>query len=141
MDVNIGEVIGSLAGDPTVIAIYLMLLFSVGNFVIGSAKAWQNGSFELEAFDAWVRKDGGRLIPIVAYLLLGKAVSLVDVEGAGLPTTIASTALTGYGILQAGTFLLATLDSMREAITPNPTLKVEKLARADAAGDSIPLDE
>jgi hypothetical protein len=136
------EVFTDISGDPVFIAIFAALVLSVANFAVGSFTAWANKTFELEAFDAWVRKDGTKLIPIFIYLGIGKALGLVDTTAIpGLPADLISAGVTGYGLLQVGTYVLAQIDSIREAISPNPALKTAKLERADAIGESIPLDE
>lgn len=131
-----GNFIGSVTADPVFIAVFAALVLSTANFAVGSFKAWANKTFELEAFDAWVRKDGTKLVPIFIYLGVGKALGVVDTTSVpGLPADLVSAGVIGYGLLQAGTYILATIDSIREAISPNAALKAAKLERADEVGD------
>lgn len=136
------DFIGNLAADPVFIAIFVCLVLSVANFAVGSFLAWSRGIFEAEAFDAWVRKDGAKLIPIFIYLGLGKALGLVDTSQIpGIPADFVGAGVIGYGLLQAGTYIISTLDSIREALNPNPALKIAKIEKADTLGESVPLDE
>lgn len=124
--------------DPAFAAVYLCLLFSVAAFVIGSAYAFQRGSFDATAFSVWVRKDGPQILVIAAILFLARGTALVDTTAIGLPANLTSGAITVFGLLQAATFVISKGSSIRDSVTGNFAAKAAKASAAAAAGDPVP---
>lgn len=135
---NVQQLLVLVFGDPLAgSAVGTVVVLCIAQFVTGSIRAFANGSFAASAFDAWIRKDvAGRVLPIIATFLTARA--LPDLSTLGVP---AEAGLLAFGLLQAGTYIVAAIASIKDnVLPPPPNLMAMKEAAAASDGDTVPTE-
>jgi hypothetical protein len=135
---NVQQLLAQVFGDPIAgSAVGAVVVLCIAQFVTGSIRAFSNGSFTASAFDAWIRKDvAGRVLPILATFLVAR--SLPDLSTFGIPV---EAGLLAFGLLQAGTYVVAALAGIKDNVSPPPPeVMADKIAAARLDGDTVPTE-
>lgn len=136
---SLADQLTGIARQPWFVAIYVSVILSFANLIAGSLRAVKNESFHAPAWKSWIKSDGAEIGLFSLWIVLGQAIGLVDTSIIGLPSEVAAAPLIGYGLLQAVTFIVSELASLKNSIQPpSATVLQAKVARAEAAGDSVP---
>lgn len=84
------------------LAVYGLIVVALLDFLLGIAAAFRDGTFQLDAVAAWVRKHiGGRVLPITLILLFGYFGNQPILTVAAVPMALAYVAETVGSILKS----------------------------------------
>jgi type IV secretory pathway VirB2 component (pilin) len=125
---DITQAIDQFMHSPAGQAVLLMALLAVLDFALGTFRAIQNGTFQLDALAAWLRKHiAGRVLPTFAVLIVGHIAGGLTVDDGVAGILSPGTILTGIGIAMATAYILETIGSLRATLD-------------SSAGDTVPTD-
>ncbi len=124
---TITAVVRQFFESPAGNAILVVFGLSVLKFALGAFAAVRDNVFRLDVVAAWVRKDvAGRVLPIIAVLLVGHMTGGLDFEDGLAGLVSAGTILTGIGIGAAAIYVLEIVGSIRESLTPKPAVDIRE---------------
>lgn len=117
---SLGQTISSFFETPGGTAVVALFALAALDFALGVLAALRDGTFQVGSLAAWVRKHiAGRVLPITAVLVVGHLAGGLSIDSAEdllSPGTI----LTGIGIAAATAYILETIGSVRDSLTPKP---------------------
>lgn len=137
----------NLLADPVIALLFVCFVLALTKFVTGTWRAVLNGVFDWPALRAWIEKEGNALVPIVVWVVLAKVIGLVNLDDVGsafgLPagalSSLAGSGLMAFAGVQALTYVLATVASIKDNLKPPDPADVRaKVQRASNIGDPIP---
>ena len=117
---NVDAFVAAIFADQaTNVVLALVVVLPIVDWITGSLRAIAGKTFELAAFDVFVRTQiAGRTIPLAILLLLGRAITVAVPETLEVPGFDVSI-LTGGGILAAVPFLLSSAKSIIDNANPS----------------------
>lgn len=122
------------ADQATNVVLALLVVLPLIDWITGSLRAIAGGTFQLSAFDVFVRTQmAGRAVPLAILLVLGRAITVAVPETLVIPGLDLSI-LTGGGILAAAPFLLVTAKSIVDNANPGTTDRIPTVTEDGSAG-------
>jgi hypothetical protein len=129
-----GFVRAIFSDQVTNLVIALLIAAPIADWLSGSLRAVADGSFTVEAFDVFVRTQvAGRALPLIILLLIGRLVSVAFTGAVPIPGLDLSIFATGGAIAAAVPYLITTLNSLRENLTPGSTNAVPNVGETPPA--------
>lgn len=116
---SLGQAITSFFDTPGGTAVVALFALAALDFALGVLAALRDGTFRWDALAAWVRKHvAGRVLPIAAVLVVGHLAGGLSIESAQ-DVLSPGTVLTGIGLAAATAYVLETVASVRDSLTPD----------------------
>lgn len=129
------NVVREFFATPAGTGVVLLFALAALDFLMGTFAALRDGTFQLDAIAAWIRKHiAGRVLPVTAVLVIGHMLGGLTLGGGLADVLSPGTVLTTIGLGAAGVYVLEVIGSVKESLTPKPVRAIEEVEEHDSFG-------